>query len=214
MRKGLLLLCIIAAVAPVQSQVAQDASGRSYARIFGSELEKMTFHDVSAKLGTAKCYESGDAAEYEKRAHYYLKKDNIFLTFTSGELDGGNRVSGLKLSLIKPREEFTVNTDVKLVQDDIGGIRLGMTRDQLLKSFHASAIFDKTRPEYEKMVFLGKKPGMLIRFENLIPMTGLEIEQQKIMKPQDQVWHEFISIIPVFKSGKLAEIVIGKTTGD
>ena len=214
MRKSLLLLCIIAVAAPVQSQVAHDATGRSYAKIFGSELEKMTLHDVFTKLGSARCYESGDAAEYEKRAHYYLKKDSSFLTFTSGELDGGNRISALKLSTVKPKEGFTVNTEVKLIQEDLGGIRLGMSQEQLLNSIPASAIFNKTNPEYDSIIFLGKKPDTLIRFENVIPMTGQEINQPKYKDLRYQAWHEFISIIPVFRDGKLAEIVIGKTTGD
>ncbi len=212
MRMILLLFSIFALAMPVQPQIPYDVSGRSYPRIFGFELEKMTFPDIFAKLGPAKCYESGDAGNYDKRAHYYLKNPGAFLTFSSGEIDGGVLISVLKLSIAKPKEQFTVNTTVKLLHEDIGGIRLGMTREQLFKSIPASAILDKSKPEYDRYTFEEKKPDTFIVFENVIPMTEQESKQQKITDPKYQVWHELIMIVPVFRNGKLIEITISKTT--
>ena len=212
MRIILLLFSIFALAMPVQPQISNDASGRSYTRILGLELEKMTFPDVFVKLGPAKCYESGDAGDYDKRTHYYLKNNKAFLTFSSGEIDGGVRISVLKLSIVQPKEQFTVNATVKLLPEDIGGIRMGMTGEQLFKSIPASAILDKSKPEYDRYTFKEKKPDTFIVFENVIPMTGQGSQQQKITDPKYQVWHELIMIVPVFRNGKLIEITISKTT--
>ena len=195
MRKSFLLCLFSILTAPIYPQIAPDASGRRYAKILGFELGKVTYQNLFTKLGSAALYSSGDASESEKRVHYYLKSEDVYLTFNSGEIDGDHIVSGLKLCRTRPKERFTANVTLKLMKEDIGGIRLGMSREQFLKFFPASVIWD-----------------LWIEFENVIPMTRKEIEQQHSTDPRYQAWTEIISITPVFRNGKLVEIAITKTT--
>jgi hypothetical protein len=165
-------------------------------------------------LGTAVSIESGDAGDYEKRVNYFLKNDNIFLSFTSGEMGGGQYIDGLMVSSLKPPGKYVNNADYRLSGSDFGGIRLGITKERFFKSIPKRAILDKSTPRYTSYSFQGDKPDTLIEFENIIPMTKEESGRTHINDPEYQNWYEFISITPEFKNGKLVELTIIKVTSD
>jgi hypothetical protein len=190
--------------------MAYDSTGRSYAMIFGRDLEGLAFNAIEKKLGAARHYESGDAAEAEERIHYYLTKNKIFMTFTKGELD-----FGIIISYSKPKEKYTINNDYDLSTTDLGGIRLGITKREFYYGLPPNGIIDKTKPEYAETEFEGVKPDTFIEFDNKIHLTKEEMKEYGVDEHSDPrllYSDEDISMSPKFLKGRLVQIMVDKSS--
>jgi hypothetical protein len=153
------------------------------------------------KLGKAEYYESGDAGEYEKRIHYLLKKENVYITFLSGEMGSGTTILEAIISLKKPKEKYTINNSISFSSKDFGGIKLGISRTSFFKFISPRATIDTSSEKSNKIEFLNK-----------IPMTENEIKKLKVEDKEYQFYDESIYLHPFFEKSKLTELLIGRVT--
>ena len=185
------------------SQQSFDSTGRVFTKLYGVALEKTTIEEAKLLLGRTKEYQDGDAALSSHRINYFIKKDNLYITFDSGEMDGGEKIGSFTISLIPLKEKWAINGDVSLSKMDLFGIHLGMSKYDFLKLFSVQYIMDSTKQEYRKTEFLDcKKPDCYIQFRN------------KVECLQNSFLEECIMIIPTFKNDRLVTLNVGKTTSD
>jgi len=215
MRKLFLLIIISVIYSFSTAQFLSDTTGRSFTKIFGFELGQTKFETIKSKFGIAKKKEIGDAGEYDKRIPLYLQNENIYITFISGEMGAQRKyVEGMILSLSKLSDLFTTDTSARLDAKDLGGIKLGMTKESFFKSIPPCAIIDKSKLKYDTYSFRDTQPDTLIEFDNKIPMTNQEIRKSGIHNLAYQTWDEIISMKPVFDKGRLSKISINKMTSN
>ncbi len=122
------------------SQQSFDSTGRVFTKLYGIVLEKTTIKEAQKLLGRTKEYQDGDAASSSHRINYFIKKDDLYLTFDSGEMDGGETIGSFTFSLKQLKEKYVVNGKVFLSKTDLFGIRLGMSKYDFFKLFPARYI--------------------------------------------------------------------------
>jgi hypothetical protein len=195
------------------AQQSFDTTGRAFTQLYGVTLEETTIEKAQSLLGSTKEYRDGDAALSSHRINYFIKKDNLYITFDAGEMGGGKRITSFRLSITPLKEKYTTNTKVFLSKTDLFGIRLGMSKYKFFKMFPNQYIMDTSKQEYSKMDFLDrKKPDRFIYFYNKMPMKKKDIEYFHIENLQDAFYGESIDMIPTFKRDSLVKLDIGKTT--
>jgi hypothetical protein len=212
-KKMLLVLLFINFINTTYSKNLPDSTGRSFVQILGFELEKIYLKDILVKLGNTVQYNSGDAALSSTRIHYYIIKDSTYITFNSGEMGGGERVTSFYISKHPPKEKYHVNSQETFSLYDLGGIRIGFKKDKFLSYFPVKNRFEKSEIDYYRMGFENKKkPDIFIHYENKIIMNKEEINYFNIKDISDAFFDETITIIPQFLNDKLFSLKINKVT--
>ena len=100
----------------------------TFRHFLGFTLDEDSLSAVQSKFGCGKIIEKGDAGGYEASISYYIKKQNIIISFISTELGGGKYIEGYHLFKISPDSNINY-PKITLSQFDtlnIGGLYIGM----------------------------------------------------------------------------------------
>jgi len=179
---------------------SKESNGEKYTQLFGFHLNKSTLTDVQTKLGEVPVISDGDASESSHRINYYFKKDNCYITFDSGEMGGGIYITSFTLSIGKPHEKYLVKDSVNLSNDDLGGLRIGMTIDDI-KSLFGKNI--KLENNVFKFIYESKRP-MTVEEKKYFQKKGTDIS----VNPYYDI---FIVISCNFIKDKTSQIQITRT---
>lgn len=132
---SLLVLIVFSNIIVISAQIIFDNTGRSYTKFMGLELEKSTIADCIAKYGDTKLIKAGDGACSSTRLNYYIKNENTYITFDSGEMGSDKYITSVILSNKKPAEAYKVIDKYQFSKTDFGKIRIGMKREEIINSF-------------------------------------------------------------------------------
>jgi len=211
--KNKIIILFIFLLTNCNAQYSFDSTGRVFSKLYGVKLEKATINEVQRLLGDAEIYQDGDAASSSTRVNYFIKKDNLYIVFDSGEMGGGVIINSFNISLIPVKEKYTINSRVSMSRKDLQGIHLGMSKIDFFKIFPSKYIMDSSKQDYDKIGFFDiKKPDRFILFDNKIPMTKEDIKYFRIKNLKNAFFDETIWIIPTFKCDTLVELNVSKST--
>ena len=168
-----------------------------YVRLFDFELERNKLSDILVRLGYSEIYRSGDASFASTRIHYYCAKESTYITFNSSEVGGGIYITEFILSKYKPNgeESFKTLNDLRFQVKDIGGLRLGLSRNTISTILGEKTKITRAKAEKE--------------FYRRIKATE---NKSKKINAVEIYFDELISITCTFTEDRVTKIEIIKVT--
>ena len=193
-----ILLVILTFGFSKSGDVVFDTTGVIYTKLLNFELEVSTISDIFKKLGKSEIIISGDAGEYSKRFSYYLSSQNIFITFDVTEVGNYTTIHKYVLSESISDSLYQINSIIRINENDLGGLRIGMSRTKFLQIFGTLCRIDGDR--------------IFISFHQKIPPeTARKI---KYIPDDSQIifCDQSISLSAKFKNNKMIQLSLFKFT--
>ena len=104
----------------------------------GFDLGKATLNDVQKTYGMSRLRESGDAGEYKAWICYLVPAGEV--QFNSGEMGAGSSLLGFTINAEKSADDCP--TPVKPLPNEIGGIKLGISRKQFTSAVRHPIVWE------------------------------------------------------------------------
>jgi hypothetical protein len=141
------ILIAIFLTSAISDSIQQFKIKDEYVRVLGFELEQDKLENIQCKIASTKVFQSGDASSAETRINYYLRNENVYIVFASGEMGGGQDLTDVTMVTEIPEEAKTIDT--KLNQTDFCGVRIGDSRQQVEKKLGIKVTSDTLRFDNE-----------------------------------------------------------------
>jgi len=117
----IIILIIILSGFSTQIFSDDDTTGTIFTELLKFELEKDSINTILKKNGQTIIYKDGDASESSTRINYFIKNENCYVTFDSGEMGGGDIVTCFILRAKNNGEDSKPISDLVFSKTDLGG---------------------------------------------------------------------------------------------
>lgn len=157
-----LLACALAQ--QLSAQVPYDSTFSHYARLLNFTLEKSPIGEVQRELGKVQTNDGGDGGDRSERATYYFPLEKSYVTFDVTEMGSDSTILQFLLRSESNSEAFVTVHNKSFARSDLGGLRLGMRKEDFISQFkdHAETKGDTV---YVQFWFIAGSEGCLKRVE-------------------------------------------------